>query len=339
MTAKAGFGAALVVALLCGAAAGEVCTTQSQMQPAQRSALVQAALDFARRVQGGDSSGVRSLTIAQYAQDFGGIAGAIADTSPKIKGSALQVESIYLLDASVLKPTANGTGAEAAQFFCSLNQTAAETQFLIPGLPPGQYAFAVVSVAGNAPWQLSFLFQQEQGQWKMAGFYPKPLTAAGHDGLWYWTTARTLVKQKHLWSGWLYYLQAEMLLRPAGFVTSTHFEKLRAEQSADAPPALSEGVSTEAPLVVKGKGEAEYHFTGLATDDSFSKENIDVMAHLKVDQMGDAAAARQHNIEAMSALLAAYPELRQNFHGVWIIAEAAGQSPVATELSMAEIPS
>jgi len=339
MTAKAGFGAALLVALLCGTAPAEVCTTQSQMQPPERSALAQTALDFARRVQGGDSSGIRSLTIAKYAQDFGGIASAIADTGSRIKGSSLQVESIFLLDASAVKAAGNGPDAAAAQFFCSLNQTAAETDFLIPGLPPGQYAFAVVSASGTAPWQLSFLFQQEQGQWKMAGFYPKPLTAAGHDGLWYWTTARSLVQQKHSWSAWLYYQQAETLLQPAGFVSSTHFEKLRAEQIAGAPPALSEGVSAEAPLVVKGKGDAEYHFTVLVTDDSFSKDKVDVVAHLKVDQVGDAAAARKSNIEAMSALLAAYPELRQSFHGVWIFAEAAGQSPVATELSMAEIPS
>jgi hypothetical protein len=39
----------------------------------------------------------------------------------------------------------------------------------------------------------------------------------------------------------------------------------------------------------------------------------------------------------MSALLAAYPELRKPFHGVWIYAETTGQPPFATEQSMAEI--
>lgn len=303
------------------------------MQPAERSTLAQTALDFAKRVQDGDSNGVRSLTIAQYAQNFGSIAGAIGDTGPKIKGSSLQVESVFLLDAPDAKAT------EATQFFCSLNQTAAETDFTIPGLPPGKYGFAVVSAAGSSPWQLSFLFQQEQEQWKMAGFYPKPTTAAGHDGLWYWTTARAMVKQKHPWTAWFYYQQAEALLRPVSFLTSTHFEKLRSELKTAAPPALSDGVSESVPLVVKGKGEAEYHFTALTTDDTFDKEKLDVVAHLKVNQVGDAAAARKRNIEAMSALLAAYPELRQSFHGVWVFSEAAGQNPVATELAMTEIPS
>ncbi len=323
----------LAGALVCVTARADVCLTQSQMQPAERSALAQTALDFAKRVQDGDSNGVRGLTIAQYAQDFGGIAQAIGNTAPRIKGSVLQVESVYLLDAPDAKTT------DTAQFFCMLNQTAAETQFTIPGLPPGKYAFTVVSAAGNSPWLISFLFQQEQGQWKMAGFYPKATTAAGHDGLWYWTAARAMVQQKHSWTAWLYYQQAAMLLRPVGFLSSTHFEKLGSEMQGAAPPALSDGVSESAPLVVKGKAGAEYHFTALTTDDAFSKQSLDVVAHLKVDQVGDAVAARKRNIEAMSALLAAYPELRQSFHGVWIFSEAAGQNPVATELVMADIPS
>ena len=149
----------------------------------------------------------------------------------------------------------------------------------------------------------------------MAGFYPKPLTAAGHDGLWYWTQARTMTAQKQHWNAWLYYQQAENLLSPVGFIQSTHLEKLKTEESAAAPPALSEGVSAEAPLVVKGPDGAEYHFTGLGVDDSLSNDKIDIMAHLKVDQIGDPVTARKRNLDAMVALLAAYPEMRKPFHG------------------------
>ena len=53
--------------------------------------------------------------------------------------------------------------------------------------------------------------------------------------------------------------------------------------------------------------------------------------------MGDAAAARKRKLDAMSALLAAYPELRKAFHGVWVFAEAPGQNPFATEQAMGEI--
>jgi hypothetical protein len=56
-----------------------------------------------------------------------------------------------------------------------------------------------------------------------------------------------------------------------------------------------------------------------------------------LEQVGDAATARKHNSDAMTALLAAYPELRKPFHGVWMIAEAPGQSAFATEEAMSQI--
>ena len=103
---------------------------------------------------------------------------------------------------------------------------------MISGLAPGRYGFAIVDVPdGSSPWRLSFLLRQDQGQWVMAGFYPKPLLAAGHDGLWYWTQARMMTAQKERWNAWLYYQQAESLLRPANFIQSTHLEKLKAEES------------------------------------------------------------------------------------------------------------
>jgi len=247
------------------------------------------------------------------------------------------VEQVYLLEASDLKKNADGSAPDA-QFFCSLNKSTMEADFLIPGLPPGKYAFAIVTDAGGAmPWRLSFLVRQDAGKWLLAGFYPKPMTAAGHDGLWYWTQARDLTKQKQPWNAWLYYQAAQTLLRPADFVLSTHLDKLKSEAAAAAPPALSDGISVEAPLVVKGADGAEYHFTSLGVDDSLAQNSIDVVAHLKVDELGDPAAARKRNSDAMSALLAAHPELRKLFHGVWIYTDATGMSPFATEQPMAEI--
>jgi len=74
-----------------------------------------------------------------------------------------------------------------------------------------------------------------------------------------------------------------------------------------------------------------------AVIDSLAKEKVDITARLKVEQIGDPVAARKRNSDAMSALVAAYPELRKGFHGVWVFAEAPGQNPYATELAMNEI--
>jgi hypothetical protein len=147
------------------------------------------------------------------------------------------------------------------------------------------------------------------------------------------------MKAQHPWSAWLYYQEAIDLLRPAGFVTSSHLEKLQAEQVSAAPPALSAGISNETPLVVKGKDGAEFRFTALGPDDSLEKGKLELVAHLRVEQNGDPVADRKRNVAAMTALLDAHPELRHDFHGIWIFAEVPGQSAaVPTELAMEEIP-
>ena len=329
----------VMAGLVSGSAWGaETCTTQSKMQPAERDGLAAAARTLADHVQAADEPGLKALTIAEFQKDFSGIAGAVAGVAPRLKGTTAVVEQIYVLDAST---TAKGPGGSNpdAQFFCTLNGSQNEAEFSIPQLPPGKYGFAMVRMEGaGAPWRLSFLLREDGGRWLLGGFYPKALTAGGHDGLWYWKEARTLNGgAKEPWNAWLYYQEAQILLQPADFVTSTHLDKLQGELSAAAPPPVASGISVDAPLVVKGADGSEYRFTALTTDDSLNKEKVDVAAHLKVDSLGDAAAARKRNTDATAALVAAHPELRKAFHGVWMIAEVPGQSPYATEQAMAEI--
>jgi hypothetical protein len=307
------------------------------MTETDRNALTAAVRSLADKVQNNDAAGLQAITIPQYANNFSAIQNAVATASSSVKGAVLVVEQVYLLDATDLKPGSDGKPGNA-QFLCTLNHSIAEADFSIPSLPAGKYAFGIVEARGiPAPYRLSFLMQQEQGAWHMAGFYPRAMTAAGHDGLWYWTEARKMAKDKEQWSSWLYYQQAEALLNPTTMIQSTHLDKLRNEQAAAAPPALSDGIGENTPLVVKGADGVEYHFVGLSVDDSLAKEKIDVIARLKVDQLGDAATAKKRNTDAMSALVGAYPELRKNFHGVWMVAQAPGQNPYAIELAMNEI--
>lgn len=325
------------VAAPCGVAFGETCTPQSQMQPSDRNDLAAAAKMLATAIQADDQASVKATTIVEFSTNFGQLGEAIGRIAPKLKGGAVVVEQLYLLDASLLKRNPDGSSPDA-QFFCSLNRTTSEADFNIPGLPPGRYAFAIVEIEAAAPYRLSLLLRQDAGKWLMAGFYPKATTAAGHDGLWFWKEARTYTAQKHPWAAWLYYQEARSLLEPAGFVDSTHLEKLKTELATAAPPAAAEGVGQDNPLVVKGADGVEYRFTGIFVDNTLDPRNLDVALHMKVDALTDAAAARKRNVAAASAVLASYPELKTAFHGVWIFAEAQGQNPYATELSMAEIP-
>ncbi|HWZ50283.1 MAG TPA: hypothetical protein VNW54_02350 [Granulicella sp.] len=322
------------------------------MAPAERDSLAAAARVLALKVQANDIASLRLLVEPEYDKDPGPMTHLVASVSPKLKDAELVVEQVYLLDATGLKPGIDGKPSDA-EFFCSLNKSPAQTDFLIPGLPAGRYGFVIVSGEGTkTPWSLSFLLRQENRSWLMAGFYPKPLTAAGHDGVWYWTQARELASQKRGWNAYLFYHQAQMLLQPVNFISSTNLDKLKKETEAATPPALSEGISANAPLVVKAADGTEYRFTSFTTDDSLGGGQLDVAVHLQADTTGDSdpsaapakgkpAPARlspeARNRNAMSALLAAYPELRSRFHGVWVFADTPGQNPVVTEAAMAEI--
>jgi len=353
--------ALLAICLLAAATAfapAETCTTQSGMAPAERDAIAEAARNLAAKVQSNDATALRTASVAELAKDFGALQYLVGQTAPRLTAGVATVEQVYLLDASTLKRNPDGSAPDA-EFFCSLNRSTMEAEFVIPALPPGRYAFAMVTMASPAgaaspaPWRLSFLMRQEpsdpaQGKWLLAGFYPKPMTAAGHDGLWYWTQARQFAKDKQPWNAWLYYQAAQKLLQPADFVISTHLDKLRTEAAAAAPPALSEGVSVDAPLVVKAADGSEYHFTGLGVDDSLAQSSLDIEVHLRLELPAapapdskpaatDPAAARKRNNAAASALIAAYPELRKPFHGVWVYAEMPGQNPFATEQPMSDI--
>ncbi len=332
-------GLLLVVGLMLPELAGaEVCTTQSQMASADKSGLETAGLELAGKVLASDGSGLRADAAPELAKDFAGLGSVVGDLAPKLKGGTLAVDQVYLLDGSTLKAGADGS-APPAEFYCSLNRSVAEVDFVFSALPPGRYGFVIVNVKGAAvPWRLSFLMRQDGTKWMLAGLYPRATMAGGHDGLWYWTQAREMTVRKEAMGAWLYYDEARALLQPADFVRSTHLEKLTTEQTAATPPALSGGVSADVPLVLKGADGTEYRFTALSVEDAPTVDAVDVAAHQKVESLGDPATARKRNTDAMSALVHAFPELRKSFHGMWMVTEVTGQNPFTTEQSMSEIP-
>ena len=327
----------------------ETCTTQSAMPPAERTAIADAARKIAAAVLSNDAATLRTSAAPELARDFGALQYLVATTAPKLSGNVPVVDQVYLLDATKLKPNADGSLTEA-QFFCSLNRSPNEVEFDIASLPAGRYAFAIVNlVAGTSakiPWRVSFLLRQEpptSGPWLLSGLYPRELTVGGHDGLWYWTEARQFAKQKQPWNAWVYYQTAVQLLQPASFVNSTHLDKLRSEASTAAPPALSDGIGPDAPLVVKGTNGAEFHFTSLSAEDAVTTAQpaaqpaLDIAVHFTADPLADQAAARQRNLAAAAALLTAYPELRKPFHGIAVHADQKGQPTFSSEFAMAEI--
>jgi len=323
----------LVLASACAVA--QTCTTQARMQPSVRDELAASALKLATAVQAGDVAALKAATVAEYANDFGPIENVVQNTSDKLKGDTLQATQLYELDAS---GRAAGDTSDA-NFSCPLKDTTSETDFSIGSLPPGVYGFAMVeAVGGDHPWLLAFLLRKDGSEWKMAGFYPHAREAGGHNGAWYWASARERVRAKQIWLAWLYYGEADALLRPAGFVTSTQLDKLRTEQHAAAPGELLEGISGQVPLVLKAPDGAVFQLTAMSSEDSNNEVGLHLVLHYAASALVGAEPNRIRNAAVAKALLAAHPDLRQAYSAVIVFADTPGQNPSVLSLPMAEIP-
>ncbi|HEY5382258.1 MAG TPA: hypothetical protein VIJ65_08375 [Acidobacteriaceae bacterium] len=314
-------------------AVAQTCTTQATLPADARQSIANAAMALGSAVESNATSRVEAMAIAELTSNFAPTAYVVSNTATKIAGDTLRVTQMYQLDASARKP---GDTTEA-DFGCALIGTSDETDFAIPGLPSGVYAFVMVEASGERPWLLAFLLQRQGSEWKMAGFYPHARSAAGHDGLWYWTTARADAKAGKKWIAWVLYGEADQLLRPANFVSSTHLDLLRTERHSNAPNELSDGLSADTPLAIKAKDGSEFHFTDIGSAGTDDGKGLDLVLHFRADPIADPAAGRARNTAAAKALLEAHPELREGFTGVSVFAESANQPPFATVQSLAEL--
>jgi hypothetical protein len=318
----------------------QTCVTQAKMTPDIRDGLSAAALTLARAVQVADVTKVQGMTIAEFssASAFGPTQSLIRATASRMGNGELRVVQIYELDAR----SRAANDSSDADFSCALTGSTSETDFAISGLPRGLYGFAMVETTGDRPWLLSLLLRQDDGVWKLAGFYPRARSAAGEDGVWYWKTARTYAKADELWLAWIFYGEAVELLRPANFVTTANFDRLLAERRKNAPAELIGGIDANHPLVLKASddkgGTVEYRFTGISAQGSEDGKELNLILHIPVDGVGDAAAAVARSKAAAKALLDVHIELRQAFNGVWIFADSEGHEPLVTEQTISNIP-
>lgn len=314
--------------LALGAAAHAVsCTTESQMTAAQRTALQQATLALARNVQAGNLTAIQAQTISGVAAKFSGIAASVQAIQPFIEHATLTADALYLLDATDL------TSIQEAQFFCGVAGSPLIVTLTIPNLPPGKYALVIVHASGvEHPQQISMILSSaEGGAWKLAGFFTRPMTLGGHDGLWFWREARAYATKKQDWNAWFYYQTAQYLLNPVDLLSSPNLQKLQREAENVQPG----GLPGDQPMQLSGNAQ-NFAITSVHTGELAGQ--LDLVVDFKGAPEPDPVAARAEVTAVMRALLQQHPELASAFHGLWVYAyPPGGQPPFALELPMSQI--
>jgi hypothetical protein len=323
---------ALALLLLAGfplAATAASCKTQSQMTAAQRDALSAAARTLITEAQSGDVQTMRANTIPAVAADFSGIAASAEALKPLLQQAAITVDSLYTFDSS-----ADAPGATRTDFYCGtpvvvLNFT---------DLPPGSYALAILHATGvPKPQQISFILSETPDhRWMLGGFSSKPMMQAGHDGLWYWASARKFAQENMNWDAWFYYRTAADTLDPVDFLSSPNLEKLQQEEQKVRPTNLP---TPQQPLMISGQGSV-FQVTSIDTTVTFGPLDLEVHyipSASQAAQLLDPPTARKQVTAIMTGLLALHPELQSAFHGIWVQADQGSASLFSLELPMDQL--
>jgi hypothetical protein len=285
--------------------AQEQCTTQNEIDATNRAAIERTVQQFFSSAAAGDAEGLRRNAIPAIAGSFQGIAGTVQGNKDKIAGGQPTIRSEYLLAAA-------GPGNyERAEFICGLFNSPDRTSFIIPGLPSGTYALVVQDVKGSKiPFTITYVLQQNQGAWQLAGYYARPHQIGPHDGLWYWVQAREMKKQNQPHNSFFYYMTAADLLAPVPFMSTTQLDKLYDEQQAAAPKDLPTGNN---PVPVNLAGRTYNVIQAFPVADDANQGLQLVVKYQAISDISNTGQAYQDSMSFLKSLAARYPEYKTAF--------------------------
>ncbi len=325
------------LACFCTAQAHAVsCTVGAALPGEARAALFEAGHEIGGDVLRGDVAALKAATASAANANFSGIASTVGQLAPSLAGATLTVNSLYALNAADL-----AANEDDVQFFCSVPGSPLLVTITLDSLPKGQFALEVLHATGlKAPQQFAMILQNTAAagtapHWQLAGFFARPLTLDGHDSAWFWQQGRELKTKAQPLSAFLYEEAAEYLARPADLYTSNNLGKLSRETASGEPAGLPGNKPMMVP-VTGDAGEASVAVTALHADATLGA--LDLRVDAKVDSVADPVAARKEALSLMTALLKQHPELRSNFHGLWVYESTAAGQTFAVEQPMTALP-
>jgi hypothetical protein len=299
----------LTLILCTGLAHAQTCFTASDMDEPTRTALVSTAKRYFDMAARGDSAGLRQNSISSLASDFSGIETAVKNNQANFAGAQATPRAPFLLKAE-------GTGPlERAEFLCGVfgksGQTTDSAVFVIPNLPPGNYAVVILDVpTSKQNYTASFVLQQAGKDWKIGGFYVKETQIAGHDATWFAERARAFKTKGENRNAWLYFIEAGDLAVPVPFMSTQLTDKLADEAEAVKPADLPGGGST-VELATGGKTQRLTTLYPLAVG-----QDLDLVVKYQSADVSNTAQTFQDNTAVMKALVGKFPEFRNAFDGV-----------------------
>ena len=318
-------------------AAAQTCTAGDDIDVSTRTAIQNAANQFFQMVQQGNTAALQQNSIQEVASNFSAVATAVNEIKEPFATAQATIKATYELDNSPAPgsgqafsgPTTQHSGR--LEFFCGIYNSPDRVAFVFDSLPPGKYAVVIMGVTtSKAPYLLSMILQQENGQWKLAGFYPKAEQLAGHDPAWYVTQARQYKNSGQKLNSWLYYQVAYNMWQPFPAMNAPTLDKLYDEMQQVQPSDLGSGQ----PMQLNA-GAQTYQVTSMFP--TAVADALDVVVRYQLPDISNTAKTFQDNTNVMKALVAQYPQLREAFNGIVARAVAPNGQDYGTLLAMKDI--
>jgi hypothetical protein len=279
------------------------------MDAAVRTGLETTAKRYFDLAARGDAGTLQQNSIAVVAANFGGIETAVKDNQAAFTGAHATVRPPFVLTTEGSEPQ------ERAEFLCGVfgksGQTANSAVFMLHSLPPGKYGVAIIDAPGSPdPRTLTMILQQVGTDWKLAGFYARPVQVNGHDGAWFAQRARDFKAKGQNRNAWLYYREATALSAPVDFMSTLVTDRLYDEMQTVLPSDMPVNGTT----VGVSAGAKTYHLTEIFP--LAVGNDLDVVAKYQSADVSNTAQTYQENVAVTKALLTKYPEFREAFAGV-----------------------
>jgi hypothetical protein len=284
------------------------CQVRDEIPAQAKTAIENSAMQIFEQASHGNVESIRANTIPSLQSNFNGIAAAVTDNRPAFGGGHAQIRSSFLLDTGAT-PSPDG------RFYCGVfeasGMSASSAAFDIPNLPAGRYGIVIQDFIGNrGPYSLTTIFQDVNG-WKLAGFYVRPQTALGHDGIWYLTHARDYKSKGQNHNAWFYYSTSWDLLAPVTFMDTRLLSKIIQESNGVQPKDIPAGGK---PVAYSANGKT-YNITDMSV---FRLSNtFDLNIRYSVPSTADFNAAQADARGLATAYVAQYPELKDTFNNVY----------------------
>jgi hypothetical protein len=300
------------------------------MDPADRTALETTAKRYFDMAASGDSATLQKNSIAAVAANFSGIEAAVKDNQAAFRGAHAAVRPPFVLTIEGSQPQ------EHAEFLCGVfgksGQTTDSAVFMLHNLPPGKYGVAIIDAQGSQDARtLTMILQQVGTDWKLAGFYARPVQLNGHDGAWFAQRARDFKAKGQNRNAWLYYREATALSAPVDFMSTLVTDKLYDEMQMVLPNDLP----MNGKIVDVSVGAKTYHVTDIFP--LAVGNDLDVVAKYQAADVSNTAQTYQENVAVTKALLAKYPEFREAFAGVVVRAVEPSGRDYGSLMAMKDI--